>query len=274
MSDAPASLADLHNHLVPGVDDGARNTEDALEGIGRMVDAGYRRIVTTPHLDAGLTLNPPALDARLDQIREGWEWIIAEVRKRWPDLDFRQGYEVMLDVPDADFSGPRLCLDGTSFILVEWPRMHVPPRSTEVISRLRFAGLRPVVAHPERYSGVDPSLERIERWRRAGAYLQVNHGSLAGRYGQAARTTALRLLKRGWVDYLSTDFHGRPHLDLYLDDVREALEERGGDEQLALLTRTNPSRLFDDEDPLPVPPLPDERGLWDRLRGLFAGEAT
>lgn len=272
MPDDSRPLADLHSHLIPGVDDGARTVEDTVEGLARMVERGYGRVLTTPHLDASLTRDPSALEARLEEVREGWEGMVGTVEERWPDLDFRRGFEVMLDVPDADFSDPRLRLGGTRFILVEWPRMQVPPHSTEVLSRLKFAGLNPIIAHPERYAGLDPGLRVVEKWLETGAWLQVNNGSFVGRYGPNAQTVAFRLLKRGWIHYLSSDFHGRPHLSLYMDEAQEELRSRGGEEQLALLARVNPSRVFDDEDPLPVAAVTGETGLWNRIRDLFVNE--
>ncbi|MGD2069791.1 MAG: hypothetical protein PVI57_14055 [Gemmatimonadota bacterium] len=265
-------LGDLHSHLVPGVDDGARTAAESLEGVGRMVDQGYGRIVTTPHLDANLTLAGDFFEARMDEMTEAWRSVSVSVAEKWPELDFRLGFEVRLDVPDGNFSDERLRLGDTRFVLVEWSGMQVPPRSMEVLGRLRLSGLTPVLAHPERYSGIDRDLGTVARWREAGAYLQVNNGSLVGRYGPAARTLAFRLLKRGWADYLSTDFHGRPHLSLHTGEVTEALGSVGGEEQLKLLMGTNPRRLFDDLEPLPVPPLSGEKGLWGRVRELWAGE--
>lgn len=265
--------ADLHSHLVPGVDDGVRDLDEAVTAIGRMVDVGIRHIVTTPHLDGSLTLEPSSFGQRMEAMDRAWERVRTAAAERWGDLEFRRGHELMLDTPNADASDERLRLGGTSFVLVEWPRLHVPPNTGEVISRLRFAGVRPVIAHPERYHGVDRELNVIQGWRRAGAYLQVTHGSLVGRYGDAARSRSFRLLKRGWVDYLSTDYHGRPARDLHLDDARRLLKKEGGEEQFDLLTRTNPVRLLRDEEPLPVPRLDLDSGFWTRLRGIFSSES-
>lgn len=264
---------DLHSHLVPGVDDGVRDLDEAIAAIERMVDSGIRHIVTTPHLDGSLTLEPSSFESRMEGMDRAWERVRAAAADRWDDLEFRRGHELMLDTPDADVSDERLRLGGTSFVLVEWPRLHVPPNTADVISRLRFSGVRPVVAHPERYHGVDRELGVIQRWRKAGAYLQVTHGSLVGRYGDAARTRSFRLLKRGWVDYLSTDYHGRPERDLHLGGARRLLEKEGGAEQFDLLTRANPLRLLRDEEPLPVPGLDLESGFWARLRGIFSTES-
>jgi protein-tyrosine phosphatase len=240
---------------VPGVDDGARSLEDALDGVARMVDRGYARIVTTPHLEASLVRDREAFAHRMEQMDEAWDSVATAVRRRWPELDFRRGFEVRLDVADADLTEPRLRLGGTPFLLVEWAGMRAPAHGARLLAGLRSAGIRPIVAHPERYGGLDGDLRVVAEWREAGAYLQVNNGSLVDRYGARARAVALRLLERGWVDYLSTDFHGRAHLSLHAEGARARLMSFGGEEQHRLLARRNPGRLFDGEHPLPVPPL-------------------
>jgi protein-tyrosine phosphatase len=270
--DDPSAIGDFHSHLVPGVDDGARTLDEALEGVQRMVTAGIRKIITTPHLDGSLTREPAAFALRMAEVDRAWEEVRLAVIERFPEVDFRRGHELLLDVPDPDLSDLRLRLAGTSFVLVEWPRLQLPPGTGEVLTRLRLSGVRPIVAHPERYVGFDRGLELVADWRRAGALLQVNYGSLVGRYGSEARVLAYRLLRRGWVDYLCTDFHGRAHLKLYRREAVERLVARGADEQISLLSITNPQRIFRDEEPLPVPPVVAEPNLWTRLRELLHAE--
>ena len=101
----------------------------------------------------------------------------------------------------------------------------------------------------------------------AGAYLQVNGGSLIGRYGPDARAVAHRMLTDGLADYISSDYHARGLVGT--PDYRHVIEVRGGQEQASLLLEVNPQRMLHEELPLPIPPLPKPGGLWRRMRRLF-----
>ncbi len=247
---------DLHSHLVPGVDDGARTVGEALRAVGRMWDAGIRRIVVTPHVRASWTWRSEGAE-RLERIARRWRDVRREVAREFPRLDFRRGAEVRLDARDADLSDPALHLGGTAFVLVEWARFRAPERAagSAAIERLVRRGSVPVIAHPERYAGVDPEMRAVRDWKRAGAFLQGSYGSLAGRYGPRARERLLAMLEAGLVDYFSTDFHGRPNERLHVARAAREMERRGGDVQMRLLSAVNPGRLFRDLRPRPVAPL-------------------
>ncbi len=252
---------DIHSHLVPGVDDGAPTMDDALRSVGRMVDAGVRRIVTTPHLLASLAFAPARFAAFVDLVEERWAALRDLAARDHPELDFRLGAEVRLDTGEPDVSDPRIRLGGTSFVLVEWAGFRVPAEPPRVLSRLRDAGFLPVIAHPERYAGVDDRLDAVRAWKDAGAFLQGTYGSLVGQYGSAARALIRRMLEHGLLDYLSSDFHGRPQYALNVGPAADKLRQFGGDRQLGLLAEENPARLFENQLPLPVPPLPVEMPL-------------
>lgn len=265
----PTSLVDIHNHLVPGVDDGARDVDAVLESIERMTHQGIRRVVTTPHLDGSLSLEPEQLELRLGEVTSAWELAAQAIGERFPEVEYRRGHEVRLDIPNVDFSDARMRLAETSFVLVEWPRLQLPPGAIPVLEHIVDQGYRPILAHPERYRGLGEALHLAQQWREAGARLQVNYGSLAGRFGPEAQAIAYRLLRHGWADYLASDFHGHASLQLYKSEVWAALEELDAGETLAYLCRINPGRVLSDETPLPVPPLPAERGFWARLKRML-----
>lgn len=274
MNPPPGGFVDLHSHLIPGVDDGSRTVAEAVDGITRLWNAGVRRVATTPHLRGSLTQDRADLAARLRELDEGWEQLRVAVAEAFPDLVLQRGAEVMLDVPDPDLSHPSLHLGDTSYVLVEWPHLTVPPGTLRVLERIRKDGVKPVIAHPERYSGFDRGLGVAGEWREAGAFLQMNYGSLLGRYGEEVRGRAFSILERGWVDLLSTDFHGRPNLPLSLLEVRGLFAGMRALELFNVLARENPNRILSGSQPLPLPPLPRRRGWRDRLKDLLRGTAV
>lgn len=248
------SFADFHSHLVPGVDDGSRTLADSLHSIDRMVSAGVTKVITTPHYLASYA-DRYDFGAHMVFLDRRWAKVRDAVSREYPNLDFRRGFEVRLDTSTPDLSDPRLQLGGTDFVLVEWPMFTAPSDAPKLLARLADAGNRPIVAHPERYGGIDEELEVVRGWKQAGAYLQGNYGSIVGQNGPRATKLIFRMLQEGLLDYLSSDFHGRPEYVFHLERGAAELARRGCDGHLDLLGKVNPGRLFDGKAPLPVPPL-------------------
>jgi protein-tyrosine phosphatase len=245
-------ITDFHNHVIPGVDDGARDEAETVSALEAMAAEGVSALIATPHV----RLFPPAvgsIEARLAELDEGWERLLACAG----DMPVKRGAELRLDTADPGLDDARLRLGGGRFALVEYPFFSVPPRSARVLALIVSRGWIPIVAHPERYSGIETGLDTVREWRETGALVQVNIGSLLGRFGRPARRTAHALLARGWVDYLGSDYHARgaPRIA----EGRALLERSGATAQAELLLVTNPGRLWRDEMPLPVLPaaMPD-----------------
>jgi protein-tyrosine phosphatase len=269
MIGSPA-LVDVHNHLIPGVDDGARDLEEALEATGEMYEQGVRRIVMTPHLDADLIRRGKIFERRMAQMDEAWESIRSAVAIRFPDLEVARGHEIMLDVPQLQLDDPRLRLAGGPAVLIEFPRFFMAPAVTDVLYNVRLSGRLPVIAHPERYVSIDSSFGLIEDWRRVGARMAVNAGSLLGGFGPKARATTREMLRRGWIDLLGSDYHARAvRRPLLLRQTFEELVDAGGEDQAHLLMSINPGRVMDGQDPYEVPPLALREGVWDRIRRML-----
>jgi protein-tyrosine phosphatase len=259
----PLTLVDFHNHVMPGVDDGATDRAEAEDALRALAEQGVAHVIATPHVEGSLTLRPDALSHRLGELDDAWATLQA-VARVVPQLQVYRGAEVMLDTPEPDLSDERLRLAGGRFALIEYPFMTVPPHSTNALANIMDAGFVPIVAHPERYAGIAPGSRLPEEWCGAGALLQVNAGSITGRYGPQARQNVLDLLGRGLVHFVCSDFHarGRP----YLRRARAALAEMGGSEHAELLMGGNPRRLLEGQQPLRVPPLRTRHGVLNRLR--------
>jgi protein-tyrosine phosphatase len=257
-------MIDFHNHVLASVDDGAADTAQAVEALGRMRDAGVRTVIATPHVDASLIRYAELLDERLAEIERARAALLATAPA---GAHIELGVELKLDDPRPGCDDARLRLAGTDFVLVEFAYMMIPPAAEQVFAHLRQAGRIPVLAHPERYVGLERRLDQVATWRRAGVYLQVNGPSLLGHYGTRAEQCAARLLREGLVDYVASDYHARG--PFALGAWLKALRDGSGSEHAELLCVINPKRLLAGEPPLPVPRLDRAPSLWTRARGVF-----
>lgn len=253
MSASSLSIVDLHTHVIPGVDDGARDLEESLVAVSALVEHSVSTIVATPHFRASLQEQPQRARSRLELFDAAWDMLRTAVAKTGLTVTLERGCELKLDAPEVDVEDDRLRLAGSRYVLVEFAALQVPPFGGKQLSALHEAGVSPILAHPERYAGFSGAFERAERWREEGALFQVNGGSLLGRYGKAAATSARELLRRGWVDCLASDYHARGEPDA--SALTEWLESADGGEGVAeLLLSINPQRLLAGRDPLEVPP--------------------
>lgn len=257
-------MIDFHNHLMPGIDDGAADIDESRTGLAVLQEQGIRTIVTTPHVRASLTHSKAQLDKFLSAADRAFSALEGLAEREFPELRLERGVEMMLDVPAPRLGDIRLHLAGSEFVLVEFPFMSIPPNSVIPLRELKALGVTPIIAHPERYSNMSTQFGLIEAWKDAGACIQINAGSLVGAYGAGARRLVWQILENGWADYLSSDYHSRGKCTIAR--CAAAMLERGAGAQLRLLTVTNPERMLRSEHPIPAEPLDDvQLGFWKKV---------
>ena len=249
-------MIDLHSHLLPAVDDGARTVEQAVGTLREMARHGVSDLCLTPHLTAteaeyGV---PPRHDAAFEALRAA--------APSAPRL--HRGAEVMLDRPlSAEAAGiPGIRLGGTRYILVEFPRLVSGGTVGNALAHVISLGLVPVLAHPERYTCCSPNA--VHRWRSMGALMQVDATTLLSRQGRGDR--ARQLVAAGLADLLAADNHGDSRMLLA---GRRMLEDSGGIVQAHLLTSQNPAAILADRPTQLAEPLELKASLLDRLRRLL-----
>jgi protein-tyrosine phosphatase len=246
-------MIDIHTHLLPGVDDGSRSFEDSVGILESFAAAGVQRVCCTPHLSASRIESAPF---------EPHLALLAELQSRAPQgIQLLSGWEIMLDAPGAKFADPRLCLGSSNAVLVEFPRLGLPPNATAELMRIRSDGKVPVVAHPERYRGCTVAM--VDEWRQAGAVIQMDVTAiLRPSVGDLPRD----ILARGLCDLFASDTHVDRRS---LASVRQWLVQFGSREHAELLTRVNAEHVLSNREVQPVPPLVLSSGVVGWLRNLL-----
>lgn len=238
-------MIDIHAHILPGVDDGAEDLDAALEMAALAVESGVTTLVATPHCAAF----GPQARCRAPQVRQAVRQLRAALQAADIPLQLAYGMEIYgtPEVPALLAGGELLCLNGSRYPLVEFAFEDYGARATDVLQEILALGLRPVVAHPERYlyTQRDPVLLNI--WAEMGCLFQVNKGSLLGRFGPVAEALAHQLVARGFAFAVASDAHTPVMRTTWMDEARRLLEEEYSPQTAWELLQANPRRLLKNE---------------------------
>jgi protein-tyrosine phosphatase len=231
------SFADLHCHLLWGIDDGAGAAEDSL-AMGRALHRlGFRDVAPSPHCRPEYP-NSTVTEARRAEVQ-------ALLTREGIDLTLHPGGEHVFDEGFLGRAiGPdRRSINGTRFILVEAPYVGTIPGFVDLIFKLQTKGVTPVIAHPERCAQFEGKNQASEA-ARVGAVLQLDIGALIGRYGKPARKLALQFLEDGLYGIAATDLHAPVGAEDWVGRSLEELKRRAGTGGVERLLDLNPHRIL------------------------------
>ena len=211
----PDDHIDIHSHLLPGVDDGARTFEDTLRLTKALQGFGISQIITTPHIIQYVW------DNSHDQILSKKATTVVELEKNKITIPFSAAAEYLMDDQFVRLfqSGELLTLKN-NYVLVEMSYINAPIQLYSILFDLQVAGYIPVLAHPERYLFYHNNFREYEKLRRAGCLFQLNLLSVVGYYGAEITKIADQLLQKGMYTYVGSDVHHDNHIASFEQKVK------------------------------------------------------
>jgi len=254
-------LIDLHCHLLPGIDDGPGDMDEAIALAQAAAAAGTQTLVATPHIDHWWDVQPAALPDRAAEVR-------AALAAAGVELAVEVSGEIALarvvELTDDELAG--LSLGPSRHLLLEAPLSPGGGEFDRVLLAMRERGWPVLLAHPERCPALLRRPERLERLLEAGVLVQVTAGSLAGQFGNEIAKTTVRWIEAGWVHVVASDAH-----DAYRrpPGLLEPIERAGFAALAPWLTEAVPRSILEGTAMPERPPLPERsapRGLFGRLR--------
>ena len=262
-------MIDLHCHILPGLDDGAKTTDEAIRMARIAKSQGITAIVATPHFMEG-TFTPS-----VDSVLTACASLQKSIQDQGISLEICPGMEVYL-CPQLDLFvrlGKVLTLNNKGrHILLELPFDSVPSYCEEVLFSLLVDGVTPVLAHPERYDGLE--LATLSCWIERGLLVQVNSGSFTGFFGQRAQRIAERLLLSNMVHFVASDSHSAGRRAPALTKAKQRVAALAGAGAVQDLFSRNPQKVLRGEQVQVTPCIPItsltiwRRRLQSRLQGM------
>jgi protein-tyrosine phosphatase len=255
-------MIDIHNHILPGLDDGAKELETSI-AMARMAAAdGITHLVATPHANSRYEFNPAEIEARLSAIREALagEGVAITLGS---GCDFHLSYE---NIQNAHRQPKKYSINAKNYLLVELPDFSIPKQLDEAFYELRVAGLEPILTHPERNPVLQKDTSRLEEWLRQGMLVQVTTSSVMGKMGPVAERLAHRMLANRWVHFLATDAHNLNSRPPQMRAACEAVAKKYGEAYAHRLCVENPLAVFEGR---PLPPQDEPLHLFDQKPSFF-----
>lgn len=247
-------MVDIHSHVLPGLDDGARSLDDSIAMLRMAADAGTTDIVATPHANTEFRWDLATVEGRIAEVQAA-----AGPRVRiHPGCDFHLTFD---NINDALANPAKYTINHQQWLLVEFSDFIIFQNSGEILGRLREGGMLPIITHPERNQILQQRFETVERWVGEGSFLQVTAASLTGLFGSAARKYSERLIERGLVHFVASDAHDTSYRTTRLDAAHEWLTDRYGEEYADTLLSDNPRATIEGRPHIEAP-VPRRRRKW------------
>lgn len=206
----PEGFVDIHSHLLPGIDDGAKDLDNSIELILKMRSYGINNLITTPHVLGDVYPNSS------NTIKEKLQEVKAELIKRdIKDISIEAAAEYMMDEQFSKLlENDDILTLKDNFVLVEMSYFSAPINIYEILFEIQLKGYKPVLAHPERYNFYHNDFNQYHKLKKAGCLFQLNLLSLTEQYGKGVQKISEKILKENLYDFVGTDTHHDNHLTI------------------------------------------------------------
>lgn len=209
------NYVDIHSHLLPGIDDGAKTITDTSKLAKSFQEIGVSQFITTPHISHYVWNNSPeAIIAKHEETR-----LLLEVENI--KMPFQTAAEYFMDDWfESHFQKEKLLTLKDNYVLVEMSYMNAPVQLYKILFDLQVAGYIPVLAHPERYLFYHKNFNGYDKLKKAGCMFQLNLLAVVGYYGSEITKVTEDLLKKGMYDFAGTDVHHNNHIASFNQKIK------------------------------------------------------
>lgn len=206
----PGNFADIHSHVLPGIDDGAKNVVDSKKLLQAMKNMGFKTIITTPHTMKNVWMNTPTtIKKAFDDLKNDENNLCQETNLQYASEYYLDDY--FFEILEKNEIIPIK----ENYVLVEMSFLNPPPQLNELLFELQLKGYTPILAHPERYLFYHNKLKAFEDLKAKGCLFQLNLISCVGFYGDNISKTADLLLKNNLIDFVGSDIHNQNYLNAF-----------------------------------------------------------
>ena len=235
--DVYLNFVDVHSHILPGLDDGAKSLEDSVEMLRMAVGSGTTDIVASPHADNEFHFDPEMVAKKIEELRLA---VNGSIRIH-TGCDFHLSFD---NIQDSLRNPTKYAINHKRYVLVEFSDLLIPRTTDDVFYQMQAAGMIPVITHPERNMLLQKRIDQLAIWAESGCLVQVTAQSFLGRFGKQAKAFADRLLMQGLAHIVASDAHDTKYRPPVLSEAYAYVVNACGQERAERLFVTNPGAIL------------------------------
>ena len=239
-------MIDIHNHVLPNIDDGSKSMEMSLNMLKCANEQGVTDVVNTVHFQHPLFLN-------IDHSLENFERITKSLQSKLDEYEIpikiHLGsevfyYENLLKISNE----PLTTMGGGKYMLIEFSPKNIPNSQKQTLFDLKMSGITPIIAHPERYKLVQENFSIVYDWINAGCLIQVDSGSILGLMGENAKKSSHLIIQERCCHILASDAHNDSNRNFTIKEAYSYVKTVIGTKKADLMVYEHPSSIIRGED--------------------------
>ena len=221
-------MIDFHNHILPNIDDGSKSLKMSLSMLKNASEQGITDVVNTVHYQHPKV---DGVDISYETILKKRDELQSELENKSINIKIHIGAEVYFFPNLTKIVDDKLSTIGKGkFMLIEFSPNLIPVTHKKTLFDLKMSGVTPIIAHPERYKPVQKDIGLVYNWLLAGCLIQIDAGSILGKFGKSAKSTSKMIIKNKWCQIMGSDAHDNKKRNFILrDSLKEAKNLIGKD---------------------------------------------
>ena len=259
-------MIDFHNHVIPNLDDGSKSIEMSLNMLKEAQKQGITDVINTVHYQ----------HPKMENKNTSYNFIIDEIKKLQDVIDdnniniklhaasevfFKFNLTEILDNPITTFGNGK-------YMLIEFQRLHFPQGYEDELFKLQLKNIIPIIAHPERYRGIQQDINLAEKCIERGYLIQIDCASIIGGFGKKTKEVAIKLLQNGLCHFIGSDSHNDKKRNFCLEQALLETEKYIGSES-TLIIKDNSKKILNGKDPLNYSVNINKKSIFTKIQSFF-----
>ena len=259
-------MIDFHNHIIPNLDDGSKSIDMSLDMLKEAQSQGITDIVNTVHYQ----------HPKMDKKNTSYKFIINEINN-FQKVVYNNNINIKIHAASEVFfkfnlteilDNPITTFGNGKYMLIEFQRLSFPKGYEDEIFKVQIEGITPIIAHPERYRGIQKNINLAKEWIDRGYLIQIDCASITGGFGKETKIAAIELLKNGLCHLIGSDAHNNKNRNFLLKPALLEVEKIIGNDSTSII-KGNSKKILDGEVPLIYSRNNQRKSLFNKISSFF-----